>query len=340
MRKVLLILGMAFCHPAVWAAGPVKINGNVEGLPEGGRAELWLGALHTDSDPLATATVSGGTFALEYPIDEARLFYLRFDGGGTHFLLAPGDEISITGTASQPVVTGSALNGEYIEKFVIPREEMSRRHSEIQRNGATAEADREFFADMGAMLDKAVADNADTFWAPLLLLSHTAYLTPENERHYNMFSDAVKNSFYGRLVHSEVFGRTGTAPAFAAKDAAGAEYTLAELLAGGHHVLVDFWASWCGPCRRFVPTLKELAAQYADRGLVVVSISTDRDPAAWRKALGEEKMPWLNLLDESGISAEYGVTGIPSIFLIAPDGNIVFGKQNGQSVVDKLAEVF
>ena len=72
----------------------------------------------------------------------------------------------------------------------------------------------------------------------------------------------------------------------------------------------------------------------------MVAISTDSDRNAWLNFLEAEPKPWLNLIDESSISKAYGVTGIPSIFLIDPKGKLVFGKQSGQGVVNKLAEVF
>lgn len=339
----------------------------MEGVPEGTAIQLVPGATHKEMKPVAeTAADAQGGFAFEVALDEPRLFYVRASEvrGFMSILTGPGEHVNISGTFGEPVVEGSPLHAQYIDKFEKPRAELNRLHGEIQskiaaarksideatdeqalaiaqeEHNAALKADSEFFPHVGAAVDKAIEENADSWWAPLLLLSHTAYLTPDNEEQYNMFSETAKSSYYGKLVAEEIFGLTGKAPAFTARDADGAEHTLTQLLANGNYVLVDFWASWCGPCRRFVPTLKELAVKYADKGLVVVSISTDKDRDAWLKALEEEGMPWLNLLDDSGISGEYGVTGIPSVFLIDPQGEIVFGKQSGQSVVDKLAKIF
>ena len=372
MKKKLFLLTLwAVAVTACASEKATTITGRLEGLPEGTTVSLIPGATHMNEEAVSEATVTNGEFILKPVIEEPRVFYLRADGvrGGSTIMVAPGEQVTVTGTLSTPVVGGSKVYEEFVEKYANPRgaldkiyndnqkkyADVSRRMGEARNSNdpeavakvreseewkSLEKAESDLFRQLDEMLDKAVKDNADSYWGPLILMLNTAYLTPESERHYDMFSDAAKNSFYGKAVAAEIFGITGPAPAFTAMDAMGKEHDLNGLLDGNKYVLIDFWASWCGPCRRFVPTLKELAAKYADKGLVVVSISTDTDREAWLKALEEEQMPWLNLIDESAISKAYGVSGIPSIFLVDPKGELVFGKQNGQSVVDKLAKVF
>lgn len=93
----------------------------------------------------------------------------------------------------------------------------------------------------------------------------------------------------------------------------------------GKYLLMDFWASWCGPCRQAVPKVKELYSQYKKKGLEVVSISIDTDKSAWRKAMKEEKMPWEQLLSPNldKTMEEFQFSGIPTLFIIDPDGKII-----------------
>jgi len=93
----------------------------------------------------------------------------------------------------------------------------------------------------------------------------------------------------------------------------------------GKYLLIDFWASWCGPCRQSVPKIKELYANYKDKGFAVLSISIDTDKKAWEKAVKEENMPWEQLLsnDKSKTLADFQFAGIPTLYLIDPNGNIV-----------------
>ncbi|RZM29843.1 MAG: TlpA family protein disulfide reductase [Pedobacter sp.] len=93
----------------------------------------------------------------------------------------------------------------------------------------------------------------------------------------------------------------------------------------GKYVLIDFWASWCGPCRKAIPEIKELYSAYKDKGFEVLSVSVDTDNAAWRKAMDEEQMPWPQVLspDKNKTLADFMVVGIPTLYLIDKEGKIV-----------------
>ncbi len=93
----------------------------------------------------------------------------------------------------------------------------------------------------------------------------------------------------------------------------------------GKYLLVDFWASWCGPCRQAIPLVKDLYEKYKDKGFAVTSISIDTDNNAWRKAMKEENMPWLQLLSDNkdNTMKEFQFSGIPTMYLVDPAGDIV-----------------
>ncbi|TKC08601.1 TlpA family protein disulfide reductase [Pedobacter frigoris] len=93
----------------------------------------------------------------------------------------------------------------------------------------------------------------------------------------------------------------------------------------GKYVLVDFWASWCGPCRKSIPEIKALYGKYKDKGFEVLSISVDTDVAAWKKAMHEEAMPWSQVLspDKNKTMADFMISGIPTLYLVDREGKIV-----------------
>lgn len=93
----------------------------------------------------------------------------------------------------------------------------------------------------------------------------------------------------------------------------------------GKYLLVDFWASWCGPCRKSIPEIKELYSAYKEKGFEVLSVSVDTDNAAWRKAMDEEQMPWAQVLspDKNKTLADFMISGIPTLYLIDREGKIV-----------------
>jgi len=112
---------------------------------------------------------------------------------------------------------------------------------------------------------------------------------------------------------------------FTALTPEGTELSLSDLVGQTDYVLVDFWASWCGPCRRFVPVLKEIYASQPEGRLQILSCSVDQDIMAWQVALDEEQMPWPQVRqDEQHECADlYEVKYIPHTVLIDKDGHIV-----------------
>jgi len=114
----------------------------------------------------------------------------------------------------------------------------------------------------------------------------------------------------------------------AALKADGTPVKLSEVIGTADYVLVDFWASWCRPCRQLLPILKELYTSYHPSGkLEILGVSVDREEDKWLKALEEEQLPWTQIRDQREEPYNpgdiYGITAIPTTFLIDRDGKIV-----------------
>lgn len=124
-------------------------------------------------------------------------------------------------------------------------------------------------------------------------------------------------------------------------DTTGTAHKLSEYVGKGKYVLVDFWASWCGPCRREMPHVKALYEKYKDKGFDIVGLSFDADKAAWVAAIKKLDIPWHHLSDLKGwqcvAGTTYGVNAIPATLLIGPDGKIVAANP-GTEEVDKMLE--
>ena len=118
---------------------------------------------------------------------------------------------------------------------------------------------------------------------------------------------------------------------------------LSDIIAKNKYTLIDFWASWCGPCRREMPNVVAAYKEYNKKGFGIVGVSLDSDAEAWKKAIKDMGMTWDHMSDVKGWECEgaalYGVNSIPATVLVAQDGTIVERNLRGEAIKEKLAEL-
>ena len=134
----------------------------------------------------------------------------------------------------------------------------------------------------------------------------------------------------------------GLAPDFTQKTPQGEALSLSDLR--GQVVLLDFWASWCGPCRRENPHVKKLYERYKDEGFTVLGVSLDKNRDRWLAAIEQDGLEWHHVSDLRGwsntVARQYGVRSIPHTFLLDREGKIIGAKLRGASLEKKLEELF
>ncbi|MFS4455682.1 TlpA family protein disulfide reductase [Maribacter sp. 2304DJ31-5] len=130
---------------------------------------------------------------------------------------------------------------------------------------------------------------------------------------------------------------------FTAKNLSGEEFHLADVLKKNKYTLVEFWASWCGPCRAEIPHMKEAYKLYNKKGFEIVSFTLDHKRESWVKASKEEQLPWIDTGDllarKSPVVKMYGVNGIPANFLVDQTGKIIAQDLRGKKLDKKLEEL-
>lgn len=172
------------------------------------------------------------------------------------------------------------------------------------------------------------------------------YTTEDYDRGVELLKnnpDTAHVNFYNRyLGYAKQFALGVKYTDFTAKKKDNTMAKLSAQMQAGKYTLIDFWASWCGPCRKAIPKVKGLAAQYKDK-LAVVSVSLDEKEDAWRKAEKEEGMTWPQLLllkkDMGNVCGAYKITTIPRLVLINPEGKIVLSTHDTQILGEKLKEL-
>ena len=170
----------------------------------------------------------------------------------------------------------------------------------------------------------------------------------EYEAGFNKFSEKARGSFLAKDAREELAARKATAPGavapdFTLNDPDSNPVTLSSLR--GQYVIVDFWASWCKPCRAGVPAMKELYKKYHPKGLEIIGVSDDSNLDAWKTAIAQDQTPWIHVCDEfpeenkpARVGSLWGVHYIPSYFLLDKEGKVI-GKMDHDELAAKLAEL-
>jgi peroxiredoxin len=163
---------------------------------------------------------------------------------------------------------------------------------------------------------------------------------------YPAFSPAVQQSSFAKEIKKEmdIMDRTAIgqmAPDFTQNDSAGNPVALASFK--GKYVLLDFWASWCGPCRRENPNVVEAYKKFKGKNFTILGVSLDDNKEAWVKAVNTDGLAWNHVCDLKGwknvVAAEYGIRAVPSNFLLDPSGKILAHNLRGEILQDTLAKI-
>lgn len=163
---------------------------------------------------------------------------------------------------------------------------------------------------------------------------------------FKILQPAAINNAIGKKMKEQVMindlnGIGKTAPSFSLADTAGKQVALNDFK--GKYVLLDFWASWCVPCRKETPYLREALQKYGIRNFTIVSISIDTDQLKWMQAVRKDEMHWTNLIDpavsRTDVIRGYYVPTIPTNLLIDPNGKILARNLRDEQVAKQLEQV-
>ena len=259
------------------------------------------------------------------PINEAHLAYLDFIGGQIQDLAARMNEKVMQATPEQQ--NDSAFNAQLNQEYRQLLDERTQKQQQYVRDHHDS-----YFSVVA--LSESVSSDFDVEEIEPLFLSI-------DEKYRTSFPG---KAFAQRIEAAKTIGIGKKAPGFTQNDPDGNPVSLSDFL--GKYVLLDFWASWCGPCRQENPNLVKAYAAYKDKGFEILGVSLDNKDGkeAWVKAIEKDGLTWTQVSDlnswNNEVARSYGVRAVPQSYLIDPQGVIVAQNLRGEALEAKLKEIF
>jgi peroxiredoxin len=332
-RKTIIIAVAAFVN-VVFFCGiqPQRgftVRGEIKGLSN---AYIYLNWQQGDSVKIDSALVKEGKFKFKgHVVDPSLAVIFLKKQRPVRFYLENAD-IEMTGSADSMArlsIKGSATQSEF-ETYNLRIEGI--------KNGDQMIKETISF----------IADHPRSYLSIDKLQEFSARIDYKTlNRLFGGLESSLKESIAGKRLEKQVVIYKNTsigsmAPVFDQQDVNGKNISLADLR--GKYVLLDFWASWCVPCRQENPNVLKAYNKYHEKGLTILAVSLDEKAENWKKAIEEDHMPWLHVSDlkgtENAAALQYGVFSIPSNFLIDPQGKIVAKDLRGASLEEKLEQLF
>lgn len=364
MRNVLAILVFALTVFSCQSAkDEYSIKGSVAGVETG---KVYLQKL-VDGQPqsIDTANIVGGKFTFKGKMEMPDIRFLRLNEKDyfAQFFL---DNANITVAANKDSLRSTKITGspthDIFKTYIIEMEKLNKEVMALQEKYQSAMSMNNTDVAEKAKIDyQAMIDN-NKVYAKNFVKEHSnsvvsAYITlfqlanqidgTELDSIASKFAPEIGKSEYVVKVKAIVQEQKKTAvgamaPDFTMNDPEGKPVQLSSLK--GKIVLIDFWASWCGPCRQENPNVVKLYQQYHSKGFEIIGVSLDRTKEEWIQAIKDDNLSWIHVSDlqfwQNAAARLYTVGAIPQSFLLDKDGKIIGKGLRGEALAKKLMELF
>ncbi|MEA3478609.1 MAG: TlpA disulfide reductase family protein [Bacteroidota bacterium] len=323
--KVLTITAiLQSCNSKDYDKGGFSVNGNIDGINDGKVVLAKLDLITNERVDIDSTEIKDGQFNFKGKIGSPYLHTLFFNNNNDkiHFFLE-NSKIIISGSINDiknSKIIGSredSLFRSYTTDDIFDRGkgmEIMLNYSDYCFSAFTAYYQFQIHNIHSDTLDMIM----ESYKEPVLKSTYYEHL----------------NNLYSRLKKVAI---SQPAPGFSIPDTAGNTVKLDDFK--GKYVLIDFWASWCAPCRAANPKLVEVYRQFSNKNFTIVGISFDKNEKHWKTAIESDKLPWINLSNLEGwdiVSETYGVKAIPQNFLLDTNGIIIDKNIDPEHLIEEL----
>lgn len=376
MMKIKALMGLMglFCsYASAQTSAGFSIQGKLNGTPSGKILLLKPNAEGTGFKAVDSAVLKNGAFELKGKINTPEMMELKMSSGNWSMpvfveqgLLKLSADLAspklgkITGSVSQDQYDAYLKDEQQLKmdrelnalRQKIRTEQDPAKLQELKQQSSTVAREKKLREK--AWLKTYIAANPAAVASAYAFYKYHQFdyemSLAETDEILHLLSGAAKQSLYYKSIEKEVLAKKALmpgnlAPDFSLSTKDGSKITLSALR--GKYVLIDFWASWCKPCRAAIPHWKEIYPKYKDKGFEILALSGDRNRADWIKAMDVEQMPWLQVVDDfppgkmnSVVGGIYQVSFIPFYVLVDKAGKILVFSGEKQEIDAKLAELF
>ncbi len=344
----------------------VKFKAEIKGVEDDTEAIFYSTSEKNSLDPVDTVAVKNERIQIDLPqVDEQKLYLLKVDGiRGNAVFINENKKIDATiykdSLRSSDIRSGK--NNELLQEYLGMVQNMSDKMKSMQGEyrSASMKQDKEKAKKIREKQDKVnkafikeqkafIRDHNSSLVALMVLSDlYQQKRIPSNESKelYKNLAPEIQDTPIGKQINEslEKASRTDVgevAPGFSAPNPDGEEVSLKDAM--GEITLIDFWASWCKPCRIENPNVVKLYNEYHDDGFNIIGVSLDKSKSKWVKAIKEDQLEWHHISNlkywKEPIAQKYGVRSIPKTFLIDEKGKIIAKNLRGDKLRKKVAEV-